>query len=332
MRHLKLFEAFDKDKEEPWWKEFTKYQLSAYPVNIPKEDVTVDLTGDIDSKPVMTWNSPKTGKKVYSYTKKRVDAQKALKYARIEKLSNKQIENIKAKCYEDILSETTSEDTKEAAAIVCIITETGLRPGSRKGFQTTQNRGVITLSKDNVTIDGPNISLDFTGKSYKHNVSEIEDGILANYLETKITGNGEDFVFNITKSVVDRYYKMSLGMKGFKIKDLRTYIAGKIAKWFLKKHKVKTTDPKSIKKEIKDILKETFDYVSQKLNNSPAMAKGSYVNPVIITDWLDSLGIQPTLITEDTPEELEKPKEFIGNAPLYAMPDWWDDEDIDLVK
>lgn len=62
------------------------------------------------------------------------------------------------------------------------------------------------------------------------------------------------------------------------------------------------------------------------------MAKGSYVNPVIITDWLDSLGIQPTLITEGTPEELEKPKEFIGNAPLYDMPDWWDDEDIDLVK
>ena len=85
MRHITSYNLFE-GKEEPWWAEYKKYELSAYPVNIPREDVTIDLTGDIDSKPVMTWHSLKTGKKVYAYNKTRVDAQKAKKYDRIDSL------------------------------------------------------------------------------------------------------------------------------------------------------------------------------------------------------------------------------------------------------
>lgn len=329
MRHLKLFESFD--GAEPWWAEYKKYDLHTYPVNIPKEDVTIDLSGDIDTHPVMTWYSPKTGKKVYAYTKARMDAQQNKKYARTSTLSDDELERIKMRTHEDIVSEDTPDSVKDAAAVVSIIAQTGLRPGSREGFMKTQNRGVLTLAKDNISIDGPIIRFDFTGKSYKHNVSEVKDGVLANYLESKIEQADADFVFDVTKNVVDRYYKQSLGMKNYKIKDLRTYIAGKLAKWFLSEHRVTASEPKAIKKEVKNILKETFEYVSNKLNNSPAMAKGSYVNPAIIDEWLDQSGIRTIVMTEET-QVPDSPKRFIGDAPMYDMPDWWDDEDIELVK
>jgi len=96
MRHLKLFENFN---SEPWWKEYKKYDLHTYPVNIPKEDVHVDLSGDIDTHPVLTWHSPKTGKKVYAYTKARMAAQSDKKYARIGKLSSRKVGSIKTRCH-----------------------------------------------------------------------------------------------------------------------------------------------------------------------------------------------------------------------------------------
>jgi len=331
MKHLKLFETYE---EEPWWKEFTKYQLNAYPVNIPKEDVQIDLSGDIDTHPVMTWRSPKTGKKVYAYTKARMDAQSDKKYERIGNLTDKEVRRIKARAHDDIISETTSDKTKQLAAIICIIAETGLRPGSRKGFLETENRGVVTLSPENIEIDGPKIMLNFMGKSYKENTAKINDGVLANYIATRIEEDEDGFVFDVKKNMLDRYYKKQLGMADFKIKDLRTYIAGKIAKMFLRRNKVDVSnaEPKEIKKIVKSTLKKTFEHVSMKLNNSPAMARGSYVNPVIINEWLDSIGVTPQLMTEGTPEEMESPKRFDGDAPVYDMPNWWDNDEINLVK
>lgn len=337
-KHIKLFEDFVSEKvnqTEQWWKKYTKYQLSVYPVNIPEDDVTVDLSGDIDSHPVMTWNSPTTGKKVYSYTKARMDAQKSDKYDRISKMSDEQIERIKVKCHEDIL--TGADDVAQAAAVLCIIAQTGLRPGSVEGFDKTENRGVLTLGPDNVTVNGSQVQLEFVGKSYKDNIANIDDGVLANYLDNKIKSrHGENFLFNVSKGAVDAYYKRTLNMDGFKIKDLRTFVANKIAKWFLNSSNEMPPPvpdkPAEIKKAVKNKLKHTFEYVSNKLNNSPAMAKNSYVNPAVIDEWLDKLGIRPAVIAEDSDKpEVHAPVKFLGNAPVYNLPEWWDD-DIELVK
>lgn len=338
MKYIKLFEAYisekEKEQKDPWWKKYTKYKLSAYPVNIPKEDVTIDMSGDIDTHPVMTWISPTTGYRVHSYTKARMDAQKEKKYARLENLTDEEVEHIKAKCHDDILSPETDETTKESAAIISIIAQTGLRPGSMGGFLQTKNRGVITLSKDNIKIDGDKITLNFVGKSYQDNTAEIKDGTLAHYLETR-TKNDTDFIFDVSNKNVENYYHKTLKMDKFKIKDLRTYTAGKVAREFLENDPASPppvpTKSSEIKKMVKSKLKRAFEYVSKKLNNTPAMAKNSYVNPAIITDWLDSIGIKPVVISEET-EKDEAPIDFIGNAPVYKMPRWWDDDEIELKE
>ncbi len=292
------------------------------------------MSGDIDTHPVMTWISPTTGNKVHSYTKARMEAQKEQKYARLENLTDDEVEHIKAKCHDDIVSPSTDDSTKEAAAVISIIAQTGLRPGSKGGFLQTKNRGVITLSKDNIKINGDKITLNFVGKSYQDNTAEIKDGSLAHYLETRMKENS-DFIFDISNKTVENYYKNTLNMKKFKIKDLRTYTAGKVAKWFLKNDKSSPppvpTKSTEIKKLVKEKLKKAFEYVSKKLNNTPAMAKNSYVNPAIITDWLDELGIKPVVISEEKMEN-ETPKEFIGNAPVYNLPNWWDNDEIELKK
>lgn len=331
------FDSFinEEEQEEKWWKKYAKYQLSKYPVNIPEEDVKVDLTGDIDSHPVLTWTSPTTGKKVYSYTKKRIETQQADKYARIEKLSQGQVEKMKVFCHNVITGEETDKK-KQAAAVVSIIAQTGLRPGSKKGFEETQNRGVTTLSVSNIHIDGSVVKLDFVGKSYKKNVAEFEDGVVANYLATHIKNmDSHEFVFNISRDDLEAFMRVVPKMDRFKVKDLRTHIANRIALDFLEKDPTPPPpvpdNSEDIKKAVKRKLKLAFDYVSKKLNNSPAMAKGSYVDPSVINKWLHKLGITQTAgaIAEDEGKEEFK---VIGNAPVYELPEWWNNEDIELKK
>ena len=326
MKYIKTFE------EATWWKKYTKYKLSAYPVNIPEEDVEIDLSGDIHSHPVMTWNSPTTGKKVYSYTKERMEAQKAEKYARVEKLSREQVEQMKVACHDILTTDGKDDDEKQAAAIISIISQTGLRPGSKKGFETTKNRGVTTLAVENITIKGSTVKLNFVGKSYHDNTAEFEDGVVANYLANRMKGMKKTaFVFDVSRAEIDKLMK-STKMENVKVKDLRTHIANRIAQDFLEKDPTPPPPvpdaPKEIKKAVKAKLKKAFETVSQKLNNSPAMAKGSYVNPAIISAWLGKLGVVASMVEERGDEEIM----VVGNVPIYKMPDWWNSDEHELIK
>lgn len=330
MTHFLLFEQFERKPQ--WWDKYKKYQLSVYPFNISKDKVTIDLSGDIDTHPVMSWNSPTTGKRVYSYTRAYVDAHKAEKYARVGVLTEEQIKRITVKCQE-YMTGNGDDDTKQAAAIISIISQTGLRPGSIAGFEKTNNRGVMTLNRKNIKIEEDRVTLDFVGKSYKKNTAEIRDGVLAHYLAQRVMKR-TPFVFDISKTFLENFYKKVLEMGNFKIKDLRTHIANKLALEFLR------NDPSSpppvpresndIKKLVKTKLKRAFEFVSQKLNNTPAMAKSSYVNPAVITQWLNDIGISQTFVTEEREDEEEI--ETIGNAPTYRLPAWWESDDILLVN
>lgn len=252
-------------------------------------------------------------------------------------MSDEQLERIKVKCHE-LLTGLESEETKEAAAIISIIAQIGLRPGSVAGFEKTENRGVSTLTPENFKIHNSHITLDFIGKSFKHNTAEIEDGVLAYYLEERIkTKEPKKFLFGVSKDIIERFYKKTLEMGDFKIKDLRTFIANKIAKEFLENDPEMPppvpVDPTEIKKVVKKKLHRAFEVVSKKLNNSPAMAKSSYVDPSIIESWLEELGIEEPKheMAEVVESESSDNQKFIGNAPVYDLPHWWN-SDIELVK
>ena len=85
---------------------------------------------------------------------------------------------------------------------------------------------------------------------------------------------------------------------------------------------------------VKKKLTEVFKTVSEQLNNTPAMAKSSYVHPEVIDGWLSSLGVELSGFTKGI--ELDK---LIGNVSKedeedveeYPLPDWWEDEE-DIEK
>lgn len=294
------------NKGDKWFRDLNeKYKLSKLPIGIPKEKVTVDLKGDVNSKAIMRWTDPKSGAEVRAYTKEFMDKHAQQKWKRVSQLPHDA--DTKIIKYVNKNLESQSDVRNQSVAILGIIAHTGLRPGSRKLYQATKNRGISTLSPENVTVKGDIVSLDFKGKSYKQNKAQFQDAKLANFLtKLKKKNKGKEFLFDVsTTKLSDGIMKQELGLKGFKLKDLRTFKAAKTANDFLysKDMPPPPVPEKGVKKAVQSKLKKTFEIVSGKLNNTPSMAKKSYVPPVIIETWIKNIGLNQDEIMKALEED-----------------------------
>lgn len=318
--------ADKKPKVDPLFLGLNKqYNLSRLPLGIPKEMVTVNTDGSLGNW-VLKWNDPKTNKIVQSYSNKFLEENAAKKWKKIETITTKDIDQIETNC--STLLASTDSDKSQTAAISMIIAKTGLRPGSKLGFTETENRGVSTLAKKNVKIQGDEIIFEFKGKSYKNNTAKIKDKELAAWLSGNIaTKEDEDFVFDVDIAKVRTIYQRDITVKNIRLKDMRTFTATEMARQILKSDN--SSPPplpeKNIKKAIQAKLKEVFKKVSEQLNNTPAMAKSSYVHPKVIDQWLVDIGLgdrKTELLKSES--DLHFEADYDENLDEYPLPEWWD--------
>lgn len=338
-------EQVKQNEANQWLDRYKDLKLNALPVNIPEEDVTVNLSGDIDSHAVMTWRDPKSKELKHAYTPEFLRRNAEVKWKRVEAIPEKQIKSIRKESTQSLKGAEINE-INDAKAIIGIIAHTGLRRGEKNQFQKTGNRGVSTLAPENIEIKDGKAILNFTGKSYKHNIAEITDKNLVDYLSRikEERGKGK-FLFNTSDARVDDVFK-KVGGVGLKVKDMRTYVACEVAKDVLFKD---SSDPppldKSLsqnkqKKLVQDKLKKCFEIVSSRLNNTPTMAKTSYIHPKIIQEFIDNLGVNFEVKKSGVEEMLgllnDSKKERIDgkinidsqdeeNCDVYNLPDWWDE-------
>jgi DNA topoisomerase-1 len=256
-------------------------------------------------------------------------------------VNSKLIDQIKTKA--DDAMDNGDDKQKQIGAIIKIISHTGLRIGSRAAFQKTKNRGVCTLNPENVKIDKNDIYFSFVGKSYKNNTSHINDAKLAKVLlDLKEKNSGENFLFNHDRVSVDRMFKNTFGFKKLKLKDMRTYIATSLAKDVLYEDKSfgkkLTGNDKENKKLIQGHLQKCYGIVSKKLNNTPIMARDSYIHPAVVQDWLIQLGanvdefmksmeINSLVLATPTLDQIIKRSKFKGSDSVVI--DEEDEENCD---
>lgn len=342
-------------REAHWSDEFKKYNLNKYPVGIDKKDVTFNLEGDINSHSIMKWKDPKSGKQQDAYTKEFLQRNAEHKWERIKTVNSKIITSIKTKADRALASEDDKQ--QQCGAIIKIIALSGLRIGQKVEFNKTGNRGVSTLAPENLKVVGDEIWMSFVGKSYKENSSVITDAGLAKYLKKRkatAVKNKSEFLFDYDRKPVDGVFKNDFGFKGLKLKDMRTYIATSLAKDILYEDKnfakTLTGDDKSNKKLIQKKLNDCDVRVSQVLNNTPKMARDSYIHPAIKHDWLIQLGVNVEefkksmdidLLTLQNPtlDEIIKRSNFATrknikidedeaeNCDVYPMDDWESEND-----
>ena len=179
-----------------------------------------------------------------------------------------------------------------AHAAALLIAHTGLRPGSDESVKATGHYGATTMEARHVSFTDGEAHIEYVGKAGKVNKATVTDDKLVAALRKNVGGPppkapGER-VFNVPRDAV-----AAAAPSGVKLKDFRTTVATVKAERLLSTMKPALTgNDKKDARQIIGILKQVSTDVSKTLNNTPAMARRSYIAPQIIQAWAAQHGLK----------------------------------------
>jgi DNA topoisomerase-1 len=172
-----------------------------------------------------------------------------------------------------------------AAAAARLIDRALLRSGHYEASIDAGGRGATTLLKRDVQLNGTKISLKFTGKGGKLVEKTIRDPLLLSRLRRlKQLGKKRLFVFkdesgrrcHLSARDLNLYLREAAG-EAVTAKDFRTFAASAGALAALCEAGCPDTEAER-KRLIVAIMKKT----SERLANTPAVARSSYVHPLVV--------------------------------------------------
>jgi DNA topoisomerase IB len=194
----------------------------------------------------------------------------------------KRVEAIRPKVKEAIEGLEAKAVNSPAHALALLISETGLRPGSDESVQKYGHFGAVTLLKRHIKFVGQDARIEFVGKEGEVNRATVSDPSLVQALKKAAEGKSSgERLFHVRKEEVARTMP-----KGVKLKDLRTVLATDTAESeLLRITPTLTGDKKKDARMVLGIIKKVSKTVSEKLNNTEAMARRCYIHPSVFRAW-----------------------------------------------
>ncbi len=163
------------------------------------------------------------------------------------------------------------------AAVIYLLDQGKIRVGNRAYAAASKSFGATTLRNRHAEVRGERVTLSFIGKSGKAQRVSIDDRRLARIVKRCLAEPGQELFQYvdtdgirraITSGDINEYLRAH--SEGFTAKDFRTWGASVIAFQVFVASKGQTN------------LKQMLAEVSEKLGNTPAIARKSYVHPAII--------------------------------------------------
>jgi DNA topoisomerase I len=249
--------------------------------------VRVHANRDHMSGAVMEWMDTK-GSSQRAYSEAFLNKTASQKWKRISAFRN-QLAGIRKDARNRLLNAQPGTPEHQSATIVAIIAETGLRPGGREDSVAAGRFGVSDLLGSHVRIEGDVARLNFVGKAGKDNYAEIRDPVTIGALQKLKDSAGDGQLFSVSP---DR--ARDVLPKGMKLKDMRTIIATDTAEQALaaipSPPPPLPADPEQAKKLIAKLILQASKVVAGKLNNTPSVAKASYIHPEVLNEWVRNIG------------------------------------------
>ena len=175
------------------------------------------------------------------------------------------------------------------ALAVGVINKAWFRVGSEQHARSSRTYGVTTLRKRHVTVDGDEIAFCFRAKNSKLVRRTIVNARLAEGVEELLAlPNGsrvfrferDGELFNLTSAMLNEYIGDNLG-DGYTAKDFRTWGGTLLAAEELERRGLAESDA-----DAKRMLAAVMRHVGSELGNTAAVARDSYVSPVVVEHYL----------------------------------------------
>jgi DNA topoisomerase-1 len=187
-------------------------------------------------------------------------------------------------------------DRERVSAVALRLIDLGwFRVGSERYANENRTFGITTLRKRHVRVRGKRICLDFPGKHGARVRTVIVDAELAAAVRELLDVPGGSALFryrwngdlyNLTGKRLNDYVSIYLGEE-FTAKDFRTWggtLSAAIA--FAERGPVETAT------DAKRVIAAVMRRVGERLGNTPAVARSSYVSPAVVEQYLDGRTVE----------------------------------------
>ncbi len=169
------------------------------------------------------------------------------------------------------------------------------RVGTERYARTTRTFGITTLRKSHVSVRGSRITFRYRGKHRVWVRTAVVDDELAAAMKEMLKLPGgrrlfryryEDSLVNLTGARLNEYVREHLGEE-FTAKDFRTWGGTLVAAIAFAEHGRAETDA-----DAKRVVTSVMRAVGERLGNTPAVARSSYVSPAVVEQYLDGRTIK----------------------------------------
>lgn len=176
------------------------------------------------------------------------------------------------------------------AAVVSLLDASLIRVGNQEYLKQNASVGLTTMNRSHARIDGKTIRFRFAGKSGKDHDITVASGAIAKVVR-ECRDVRCDFLFSylgeggrrvcVTSADVNAYLREAAGRK-VSAKDFRTWSASTLALALLSAEPVSTSATQG-----KRVVNAVLDQVAERLGNTRAVCRKSYVHPAIIAAYED---------------------------------------------
>jgi DNA topoisomerase-1 len=232
------------------------------------------------------------GRKQYLYHPAFRARQEQAKYDKLIRFAEK-LPELRAAMSEHMTLDEMVEE-KCAAVAVRLINLGWFRVGSDRYAKSSRTFGITTLRKSHVAVRGSRISFRFRGKHSIMIRSAIVDPELAAAMKELIAQPGarlfkfqqEGGYCNLDQRRLNTYIRTHLGAE-FTAKDFRTWGGTLHAAIALAEQ-----GPVETEAQQKKVLAAVMRSVAERLGNTPAVTRASYVSPAVVDQYLDGTTIE----------------------------------------
>jgi DNA topoisomerase-1 len=176
------------------------------------------------------------------------------------------------------------------ATILRILAMSFIRPGSEVYATENGSYGIATLRPKHVKVKGDLVTFDFPGKSGVLQHTELRDRTVARVVRELLKqpardvfkyANGDGVFVDVKRRHINAYIREVLG-RGFSAKDFRTWAGTLICACALARAQQEVNGQKPLRKrQLVAAIKET----AEALGNTPAVCRGSYICPLIMSSF-----------------------------------------------
>lgn len=229
------------------------------------------------------------GRKQYIYSSKFRKRRDNQKFDRIIRFADR-LEHMRRVTGQHLRKRKLNRD-KVLAVMVRLLENAFFRPGNDCYSKENESYGLTTLRNKHVQINNNEIIFSYKGKAGQEQEKHIVDARLATIVKelNELPGyeifkfiDKDENIHDVKSSDLNAYIHTIMGEE-FSAKDFRTWAGTVIAAIALDEiGAVQEEDQKKLRKNIRDAVIA----VSEKLGNTPAVARGSYIDPRVIDNYI----------------------------------------------